>query len=94
MVEFRGVVNFDNKGELVCFCSYQEVLQGKCACRQRDDCPEALITVEVIEGTRPSEQIGTEDVRKVSREMLKGVSKIKEGLAKFEKDVKWRKFRI
>ena len=92
-MEFRGVVNINEKDEIVCFCSHIEVLQGKCICKDRDNCPEAIISVEVIPGTRPSET-GAKKIVKVSRDVVKEVEKIKEGLSRLEQAVKKTKFRI
>jgi len=93
MVEFRGVVNINEKGEVVCFCSQAEALQGKCLCQQRDNCPEAVISIEVIPGTRPSEK-GIRKVAKSAEDVNKEVIKIKEGLTRLEKAVKNSKFRL
>ena len=94
MVEFRGVVNFNGSGEVVCFCSKAEVLRGNCTCQKRDDCPEAMISIEVIPGTRPSEQKLKEEIKKVDRALTHDFSKIKESLARFEKTIKGSKFRL
>jgi hypothetical protein len=92
-MEFRGVVNIDAKGEVVCFCSHSEVLQGKCLCRNRDDCPEAIISVEVMPGTRPSEQ-GISKIVKAKKNVAQDVVKIKEGLSRLEQAVRKTKFRL
>jgi hypothetical protein len=83
----------DEKGEVVCFCSHKEVLQGKCSCQKRYDLPEAIISIEVIPGTRPSER-ATKETEKVGREVVKEVYKIKEGLSQLEKSIKGSKFRV
>ncbi len=93
MYEFKGVVNFNTKGEVVCFCSEKEVLQGKCGCRDRYDCPEALVTIEVIPGSKPSEK-KVRDIKKTGQEIIQDFSKIKESLVRFEKSIKGSKFRI
>jgi len=93
MIEFRGVVNIDAKGEVVCFCSELEVLQGKCICQKKDNCPEAIINIEVIPGTRPSER-GVKRAAEVSRDLDREVVKIKEGLSSLEKAIKKTKFRL
>lgn len=93
MVEFRGVVNINEKGEVVCFCSQTEALQGKCLCQQRDNCSEAVINIEVIPGTRPSDK-GVRKVAKSTDNITKEVVKIKEGLTRLEKAVKNSKFRL
>ena len=92
-MEFKGVVNINNKNEVICFCSHQEVLQGKCICQKRDDCPEAIISVEILEGTRPSEK-NINQVSKSISEITKSTVKIKEGLSKLEREVKKTKFRL
>jgi hypothetical protein len=92
-MEFRGVVNINAKGDVVCFCSQREVLQGKCACHKRDDCPEAVISVEVLEGTRPSEKNINQASKTISK-VTKSTEKIKEGLSKLEQAVKKTKFRL
>ncbi len=93
MTEFRGVVNIDDRGNIICFCSHEEALQGKCICQKRDDCPEAMISVEVIPGSRPSER-GVKKMSKAASDVVKEVNKIKEGLAHLEKSIKKTKFRI
>ncbi len=92
-MEFRGVVNINDRDEIVCFCSQEEALQGKCLCQERDDCPEAIISIEVIQGTRPSEK-GIKKVVKAKEDIAKEVIKIKEGLSRLEQAVKKTKFRI
>jgi hypothetical protein len=92
-MEFRGVVNINEKGEVVCFCSEKEALQGKCLCQTRDNCPDAIISIEVIPGTRPSEK-GVKKVAKATKDITKEVVKIKEGLSRLEQAVKKTKFRI
>ncbi len=92
-MEFTGVVNINEHGDIVCFCSKDEVLRGKCLCQNRDDCPEAIITVEVLSGTRPSER-GLRKIAKANESVVKQVAKIKEGLSKLEKAVKKSKYRI
>ena len=93
MPEFKGVVNFNTKGEVVCFCAEKEVLQGKCRCKVRYDCPEAIINIEVIPGSKPSER-AVQDVEKSGKAVIQDFSKIKESLVKFEKSIKGTKFRI
>ena len=92
-MEFRGVVNINDKGDVVCFCSQREVLQGKCICHKKDDCPEAVISVEVLEGTRPSEK-SINAVSKSIYEITQSTVKIKEGLSKLDQAVKKSKFRL
>ena len=92
-MEFRGVVNINEKGEIVCFCSQKEALQGKCLCQERDNCPEAMICIEIIDGTRPSER-GIKKIVKTKENIVKDVAKIKEGLSRLEQAVKKTKFRL
>lgn len=101
MTRFHAIVNFDENGEVVCFCSYEEYKAGRCACRHKQDCPEAMIEISVIPGTKPSEQLTTQITQK-SRELKsnlqeieKSATKIKQGLSSLEKSLKGRKdFRI
>ena len=93
MSEFRGVVNLNSKGEVVCFCSEEEYLRGSCTCKFTYDCPDAIISIEVLEGTRPSEQ-GLKLAKKTVHTVVKETTKIKEGLAELEKALKGRKFRL
>ncbi len=93
MIEFRGVVNIDDRGNIICFCSQEEALQGKCICQKRHNCPEAIISVEVIPGSRPSER-GAKQVSKAVSDAAKDVNKIKEGLSRLEKAVKKTRFRL
>jgi len=92
-MEFRGVVNFNDKGEVVCFCSQEEYLRGACTCKFTDDCPDAVISIDVIEGSRPSE-MGTRKVKKTLEVVVKETGKLKEGLAQLEKAIKGKKFRL
>lgn len=92
-MEFRGVVNISPSGEIVCFCTEKEALQGKCHCQKNHDCPEAMINIEVIPGTKPSEK-GVRKVVKSKDDIVKEAAKIKEGLSRLEKAVKKTKFRI
>ncbi len=93
MTEFKGVVNFNDKGEVVCFCSEEEYLRGSCTCKFTYNCPDAIISIEVIPGTKPSE-LGPQKVEKQINKVAKETIKIKEGLAELEKALKGRKFRL
>lgn len=93
MVEFRGVVNINERGEIICFCSQEEAMRGKCACQNKYNCPEAMINIEVLPGTRPSER-GVKRVEDSTERVAKEVTKIKEGLSRLEQAVKKTKFRI
>ena len=101
MTKLHAIVNFDNNGEVVCFCSYEEYEAGRCACRNNYDCPEAMIEINVIPGTKPSEQVTSQisaksrELKSNLRDIEKSASKIKEGLSNLEKSLKGRKdFRI
>lgn len=93
MIEFRGVVNIDEKGEVVCLCSHKEVLQGKCICQKKENCPEAIISIDVIPGSRLSEKT-QRPATKSKQTLVKDVAKIKEGLSRLEQAVKKTKFRL
>jgi len=93
MAEFRGVVNINEQGEIVCFCSQEEAMRGQCGCQNKYDCPEAMISVEVLPGTRPSEQ-GIKQVVVGTERVSKEVTKIKEGLSRLEQAIKKTKFRL
>lgn len=93
MAEFRGVVNINEQGEIVCFCSQEEAMRGQCLCQKKYDCPEAMISVEVLPGTRPSEQ-GIKQVVVGTERVAKEVTKIKEGLSRLEQAIKKTKFRL
>lgn len=96
---FRAIVNLDHKGEILCFCPYDEYLQGKCVCREDYDCPEAIIEVNVLPKSRPSdkrvEEItkATKQVQKVDKELKKSKDRIKQGVRRLEeasKSTRWR----
>ena len=86
-IEFRGVVNIDLDGEVVCFCSQEEALRGKCICQKRDNCPEAIISIEIIQGSRLSER-SVKQIIKTKDKIGKNVIRIKEGLSRLEQAVK------
>ncbi len=100
MPELHVIVNIGSDGDIKCFCPYDEYLQGKCACREKYNCPEAILEVKVISGTKPSDQIiqpavkATRDMDKVTRKIKGHARKIKEATARFEKSVKGSRFRI
>ena len=94
MEELRGIVNLNERVEITCFCYELEYLQGKCPCREQYDCPMAIISMEVIPDSRPSDAGQKKAVRKL-REVKRETDKIKAGLAKLEAAVKKnRRFRI
>ena len=92
--KFHGIVLLDVNDEIVCFCSYDDYLQGNCACRDKFDCPEALIEVTVLPGTRPSDKIKkiVKDVKRARKDVVKHTrvmhNSIKKGLADLEKAVR------
>jgi len=86
-------VNFNDKGEVVCFCSHEEYLRGACTCKFTDDCPDAVISIDVIPGSRPSE-MGPRKVKKMLKGVVKETNKLKEGLAQLEKAIKGKRFRL
>lgn len=92
-MEFRGVVNINEEGEVVCFCSHKEVLQGKCSCQKKYNLPESLISIEVLPGTRPSER-GVKKLEDAGEKAIREVNKIKEGLTQLEKSIRGTKFRL
>lgn len=88
--KFHGIVRFDATGETVCFCSYEEYLRKGCACRERFDCPEAMIEITVLPGTRPSDQ-KIEFLKKAERKIKKvskSINSIKKGISRLERDMK------
>ena len=99
-MQFHAIVRFDAQGDVICFCPYEEYLRGKCACREKYDCPEAMVDITVLPNSRPSEQ-GLQEIKKEQREIkqtLKKVTKqssrIKQGVAQLEKAIKNSRFRI
>ena len=91
--KIHSVVHLDDDSEIICFCPFDEASRGRCVCREMYDCSEALISVEIIPGTKPSEK-DVEKVKKVSRKAIKDLDKIKESLGKLEHVIKNSKFRI
>jgi len=98
--KFHGIVNFNEAGEVVCFCSYEEYLRGKCVCRETKDCPEAMIEITVMPTSKPSEK-GVREIKKVQKETTKALKKvtaqtnrIKQGVTRLEKAIKGSRFRI
>ena len=93
---FHGIVNFNKAGELVCFCSYDEYLQGKCVCRTDLDCPEAMIEITVLPNSRPSDEIVT-TIRKAAKAVKnvnKSMNSIKAGVRRLEKSLKGSKYKV
>jgi len=93
MTKFHGIVNLDDNGEVVCFCSYAEYEAGRCACRIGKDCPEAMIEISVIPGTKPSEQVtsASRELEKTIKDFEHGAKTIKQGLYELEKTLRGRK---
>lgn len=100
MSSFRAIVNLDEDGDVTCFCPYENYLKGNCSCRDKFDCPEAMIDITVLPNSRPSEQARTE-IKKVTkslkdseREVKKASDRIKQGLSHLEKATKGNRWRI
>lgn len=101
MTTSHVILNLNSDGTIECFCPYTDYLRGDCACRDKFDCPEAIIDIKIVTGSRPSEKI-TGDLNKIERELKTTVRnarqqsrKIKQGLVGLEKAVgKLRGFKI
>ena len=100
MSSFRAIVNLDEDGDVTCFCPYENYLKGHCKCRDKFDCPEAMIEITVLPKSRPSEQAEL-GIKKVARElkesertMKKANDRIKQGLSQLEKATKGTRWRI
>lgn len=98
--KFHGIVNFNDKGDVICFCSYDEYLCGECKCRDKFDCPEAIIEITVLPNSKPSQQ-EVQTIKKVERQvdktikrMVQETNRIKQGVTKLEKAIKNSHFRI
>jgi len=93
------IINVGSDGDIKCFCPYEEYLQGKCECRDKYDCPEAILEVKTILGTRPSEQTSLKrnaadrELKTAERKIKRHTQKIKEATAKFEKSIKNIRFK-
>jgi hypothetical protein len=100
MSAFRAIVNLDEDGDVTCFCPYENYLKGECACRDRFDCPEAMIEITVLPKSRPSEQVElgikkvTKELENSKRTMKKANDRIKQGLSQLEKATKGNRWRI
>ena len=100
MSAFRAIVNLDKDGDVTCFCPYENYLKGNCVCRDKDDCPEAMIEITVLPKSRPSEQVGiglkkvTKELKNSDRTMKKANDRIKQGLSQLEKATKGNRWRI
>ncbi|KKM25941.1 hypothetical protein LCGC14_1589860 [marine sediment metagenome] len=100
MSSFRAIVNLDEDGDVTCFCPYENYLKGNCKCRNKFDCPEAMIDITILPKSRPSEQaeLGikkiTRELKKSERTMKKANDRIKQGLSQLEKATKGTRWRI
>ncbi len=100
MARMHVILNTDATGDIKCFCPYEEYLQGLCVCREKFDCPEAIIEFKILVGTKPSEQTDAtfnkinRDLKKTARVVEQKAGKIKQGLASLEKAIKRSKFKI
>ena len=100
MSSFRAIVNLDEDGDVTCFCPYENYLKGHCECRDKFDCPEAMIDITVLPKSRPSEKVelGIKKVTRVlkdsGRKMKKSNDRIKQGLSQLEKATKSNRWRI
>ena len=101
MIEkFHAIVNFNEAGEVVCFCSYDEYLRGKCACRETKDCPEAMIEITIMPSSTPAQK-GVQEIKKAEKETSRALKKaaaqtnrIKQGVTRLEKAIKGSRFKI
>ena len=100
MSSFRAIVNIDDDGDVTCFCPYENYLKGNCECRDKFDCPEAMIDITVLPKSRPSEQaqLGikkvTREIKESERKIKKVNDRIKQGLSQLEKSTKGNRWRI
>lgn len=101
MVErFHAIVRFDSQGDVTCFCSYEDYLRGKCGCRERYDCAEAMFEITVLPSSRPSEQVlqkakkAQDGVARTLKKAAEETNRIKQGVTRLEKAVKGSRFRI
>lgn len=100
MTAFRAIVNLDEDGDVTCFCPYDNYLKGKCECREKFNCPEAMIEITVLPKSRPSEQAQagikkvTRELKDSERKMKKSNDRIKQGLSQLEKATKGNRWRI
>ena len=86
----HGIVRVDENGDTVCFCSYEDYLRGVCGCRERFDCPEAMVDITVIQGTRPSDQdlLPLKKAKRNMKKVSKSINSIKQGVSRLERDMK------
>ena len=88
--QFHGIVKLNAAGEVVCFCSYDDYLRNACACREKYDCPEAMIEVTVLPGTRPSDQdlLPLKEMERDIKKVSKNINSIKRGVSRLERDMR------
>ncbi|MBD3260348.1 MAG: hypothetical protein GF334_01500 [Candidatus Altiarchaeales archaeon] len=97
---FRVIVNQDSKGEILCFCPYDEYLKGLCVCREKYDCPEAIIELTVLPNSRPSDKVvaavekGKREVKSAEREIKRSADRIKQGVNRLERVAGKNRWRI
>ena len=100
MEKLHIIANIDEDGDLICFCPYEDYLKGDCICRDKADCPEAMINITILPNSRPSQQgvqKVTSEVKKVEkqvRHVIKSTNKIKEGLNSLDQAMRKNKFRL
>lgn len=100
MSPFRAIVHLDDKGEILCFCPYDEYLRGQCVCRDKYDCPEAMIEVTVLPKSRPSDKSvqsaerAAKNLKKANQEVKKANDRIKQGVDRLEKALRGSRFKI
>ncbi len=89
--KFHGIVRLDpGTGEIICFCSYDDYLRKRCECRERFNCPEAMIEITVIPGTRPSDQTlaPLKEAKRNIQKVSKSMNSIKKGVSRLEREMK------
>lgn len=97
---FRAIVKMDDKGEIECFCPYDEYLRGQCVCREEYNCPEAFIEVTVLPNSRPSDKVASvikkssRETKRVERDLKRTTDRIKQGVNRLEKATKRNRWRI
>jgi len=98
--KFHAIVRFNTNGDLVCFCPYDNYLRGGCGCRDKYDCPEAMIEITVLPKSKPSEQTvnkikkADKDITKSLKQTEVSLNRIKQGVSRLEKAIKGTRFRI
>ena len=92
--KFHGIVRLDVGEEVICFCSYEDYLREGCVCKEKFNCPEAMIEITIIPGTRFSDNSldPFKKAEKSIQKISKNISSIKKGVSRLERDM--RKFPI